>query len=277
METVTKREESKCPKCGERSGQMNNGHNRSGTQRRICSSSNATYTIKPKKHAYPEEIRNLAIKEYMMGKSARGVGKIHGMSGNNVLFWIKKQETVWISPKTDFSVFELDEIFWFIERRKSNENGINTYLMTMISRKPRQIVAFGVDKSVNSKAIQILADSVPAASEYCTDGNTVYMDVMFGDIHRRNIHDKKDTYNIESTNADLRHHIKALSRKSRCFFRTVETLNAVLSLFIDAYNKFGEMKLKSQVPVIHTSSAKASAQIPLSIFQCIRLFVTQRN
>lgn len=79
-----------CPKCGQKVGQMNNGHNRSGTQRRICSGCRASYTIDPKKKAYPEELRNIAIKEYMSGISGRGVGKIHGMSGNNVINWIKK-------------------------------------------------------------------------------------------------------------------------------------------------------------------------------------------
>jgi len=46
--------------------------------------------LEPKSRAYSEELRQIAIKEYMMGVSGRGVGKIHGMSGNNVYRWIKK-------------------------------------------------------------------------------------------------------------------------------------------------------------------------------------------
>ena len=161
---------------------------------------------------------------------------------------------MWISPRTENSAYEMDEVYWFINNRKEHENGINTYIMTMISRKPRQIVGFAVDKSVNSKALQGLVDSVAAADEYFTDGCLIYLDVLFGGRHRRNDTDKKDTHNIESTNADLRHYIKGLSRKSRCFFRSVETLKAVLSVFIDAYNKFGEAKLKHQIPVKHKSA-----------------------
>ena len=60
----------------------------------------------------------------------------------------------------------------------------------------------------------------------------VYLDVDFIGKHRRNIRDKRDTYTIEGTNADLRHCIAALGRRSRCFFRKLETLKAVLTVFI---------------------------------------------
>jgi len=160
---------------------------------------------------------------------------------------------VWISQATEFSTFELDELYWFLNERKSRHNGINTYIMTMVSRIPRQIVGFNVDKTVNAQAIQSIADSTESAERYCTDGCPTYMDVIFGGKHTRNEEDKSDTHNVESTNADLRHHIRGLSRRSRCFFRRAETLIAVLSVFIDAYNKFGEWKLKYRKPVIHKS------------------------
>lgn len=166
---------------------------------------------------------------------------------------LKKTETVWISKFTDYSAFEMDEIHWFIKRKYFTESRTNTYIMTMMSRNPRQIVGFAVDKSVNSKALQKVADSTPAAEEYFTDGCLTYLDVIFSGKHRRNADNKKDTHTIESTNSDLRHHIPGLARRSRCFFRSIETLNAVLSLFIDAYNKFGEMKFKCRVPINHKS------------------------
>jgi hypothetical protein len=126
--------------------------------------------------------------------------------------------------------------------------------MTMISRLPRQIVGFNIDKSVNKEAIQAVVDSTESADRYFSDGCLVYNDVVYGGQHIGNEEDKSDTHNIESTNADLRHYIKGLSRRSRCFFRSKETLNAVLSIFIDAYNKFGEWKLKYRKPVIHKSA-----------------------
>ena len=114
----------------------------------------------------------------------------------------------------------------------------------MISRVPRQIVAFDVDKSIQAKLIQQMVNSVPPARRYFTDGGSVYKDVDFFGRLKQNFESKRDTHNIESTNADLRHHIAGLRRKSRCFFRKLENLKTVLHVFIEAYNKFGEAKLR---------------------------------
>jgi IS1 family transposase len=177
---------------------------------------------------------------------------------------------VWISEETKFDTFELDELHSFINRAKPLDLRENTYLMTMISRTPRQIAAFDVDKSVSSARLQSMVDSVPPANRYCTDGLKIYLDVDFLGGHVYNVDDKSDTRNVESVNADLRHYIPALRRRSRCFFRTLETFYAVLSVFADAYNKFGEAKLKRQIPVQHRSACPDKRlhkfrQVPFSI------------
>ena len=61
---------------------------------------------------------------------------------------------------------------------------------------------------------------------------------------RRNIHDKSDTFTVESVNADLRHYIPILARRSRCFARKIVTLRAVVEVFVEAYNKLGIAKMK---------------------------------
>ena len=114
----------------------------------------------------------------------------------------------------------------------------------MISRIPRQIIAFDVDKSVSAKFIQRMVDSVPSAKNYFTDGCLVYKDVDFLGRLKQNFENKRDTHIIESTNADLRHYICGLARRKRTFYRNRETLKSVLWVFINAYNKFGEAKLK---------------------------------
>ena len=79
-----------CPKCGAVEHQANAGFTRSGTRRCVCFYCKYKYTLNPKRHAYSDEVKEIAIKEYFSGVSGRGVGKIHGMSGNNVYNWIKK-------------------------------------------------------------------------------------------------------------------------------------------------------------------------------------------
>ena len=160
---------------------------------------------------------------------------------------------MWISPGTKTDAYELDELYWFIERKGKRETRENIYIMTMISRNPRQIVEFAVDKSITTNVLQGIADSAPAAGKYYTDGCLTYCDVIFSGKHIRNVHDKKDTHNIESVNADLRHYLSGFARRSRCFYRNPETLTAVLAVFIDAYNKYGEAKLRYRKPVKHKS------------------------
>ncbi len=91
MKTCKIEEGKKCPRCGQSEGQAKNGKNRSGTQRILCRHCNNTYTLEPKRNAYDEETRALALKIYYAGASGRGVGKIWGMSKDNVYNWIKKQ------------------------------------------------------------------------------------------------------------------------------------------------------------------------------------------
>ena len=80
----------RCPKCGEVENQVNAGFNKSGTQRCRCNSCKGYYTLEPKRKAYSEEIRQVAVKTYYSGTSGRGVGKIFGFSKANVYNWIKK-------------------------------------------------------------------------------------------------------------------------------------------------------------------------------------------
>jgi len=90
MKTQTIDENRRCPKCGQSENQVNAGYNRSGTQRCLCKDCNYKYTLNGKTREYSEEVQKQTMKIYYSGVSARGVGKILGMSKSNVLNWIKK-------------------------------------------------------------------------------------------------------------------------------------------------------------------------------------------
>ena len=49
---------------------------------------------------------------------------------------------------------------------------------------------------------------------------------------------------LKSINANLKHYIPLLARRSRCFVRKIETLFAVVAVFGNAYNRFGMAKFK---------------------------------
>lgn len=137
---------------------------------------------------------------------------------------------------------ELDEMYWFIEQKSKSATRENVYLMTMVSRNPRQIVGFEVAQDKCAWRIQGIVDGAADAERYCTDGYVGYLDVVYPGQHVRNVRDKSDTFTVEGVNADLRHYIPLLARRSRCFARTLETLQAVIEVFVDAYNRFGQAK-----------------------------------
>ncbi len=132
---------------------------------------------------------------------------------------------------------------WYIGKKPKTETRENTYVITMVSCLPRPIVGFDAAFDKTPERIQKIVDNGPETKYYCTDGYLGYVDIVYPGKNIRNAHDKSDTFTVESINADLRHYIPILRRKSRCFPRKLETLRVVLELFVQAYNDFGIAKM----------------------------------
>lgn len=156
-------------------------------------------------------------------------------------------------------ILELDELYWFINRKPRTKTHENVYIMTMVSRGPRQIVGFDVAFDKSPARIQAMVDSCASANKYCTDGYLGYVDIAYPGKHVRNIHDKSDTFTVEGINADLRHYIPILARRSRCFARKLDTLKAVIEVFVEAYNAFGLAKHRYR-------QSHSSQHVPFSVF-----------
>ena len=172
------------------------------------------------------------------------------MNKGDIYNWIKKiltsvenltKKTVDIHSQ---EVCELDELYWFVGQKSTKDTRENVYVITAVTRNPRQIVGFDVAHDKSSERVQNIVDNAPYAEVYTTDGYQMYMDVIFPGRHVRNISNKNDTFTVEGVNADLRHYIPILARRSRCFTRTLKTLKAVVEVFVDAYNRFGMAKYK---------------------------------
>ena len=124
----------------------------------------------------------------------------------------------------------------------------------MVTRKPRQIVGFDVAYDKSEERIQKIVDSSIKAKHYYSDANPSYQDVSYFGEHFY-FRDKSHTFTVEGINSDIRKYIAALQRRSKCFFRSLETFRVVMSVFVHAYNKFGQFEfdfsyLKSAVGLI---------------------------
>lgn len=164
------------------------------------------------------------------------------------------------SPKAEIA--ELDELYWFLERKSKTVTRENIYILTMVNRMPRQLLGCVVSRDKTAAAIQQMVDAGAEAECYCTDGYVGYLDVVFPGRHIYNSRNKNDTFTVEGVNADLRHYIPTLARRSRCFPRKLENLRSVLAMFSAAYNRFGLQKQRWRS--LHPGSSPSS--IPFSFF-----------
>ena len=155
---------------------------------------------------------------------------------------------------------EVDELYWFVGRKGTSKTRENCYVIPVVSRFPRQIVGIDAAFDKSPGRIQALVDAAPPAENYATDGYLGYVDVVYPGNHIRNVSNKNDTFTVESVNADLRHYIPILRRRSRCFPRKLETLQAVLEVFAEAYNAFGAAKMK-----FRKNRALKSRELPFSV------------
>ena len=90
------------------------------------------------------------------------------------------------------------------------------------------------------------------AKFYYSDANPSYQNVSYFGKHYY-FRDKSHTFTVEGVNYDIRNYIDAFQRRSKGFFHSLNTFKAVMSIFVIAYNKFGEFK--SRFPNLKNSAS----------------------
>ena len=148
----------------------------------------------------------------------------------------------------------------------------NIYISLAVTRNPRQIVGFTLTESRSVEQMQGLVDCSPAAGAYYSDGFSMYRDLCYWGVHIV-APQKSQTYTVEGVNSDLRRYIAGFARRSKCFYRKIETIRAILTVFVAAYNRFGEYKSKHQVLARHkptsTSRLNKYSDLPLALIDFI--------
>ena len=87
------------------------------------------------------------------------------------------------------------------------------------------------------EALQAMLDRSPQAVQYYSDGYTLYEALIYTPGHHFALADKSQTYSVEADNAELRHYLARLARRSRCFSRCIHALRTAIKLFVFAWNR----------------------------------------
>ena len=109
--------------------------------------------------------------------------------------------------------------------------------MTMVERLTRCIVGWCVVWERTQDIAQALVDAAPQAVLYFSDDFSTYSTLIYTPGLHIAMPDKSQTYSVEGDNAELRHYLARLARRSRCFSRSLQALQQAVKLFVFAWNR----------------------------------------
>lgn len=196
---------------------MKAGFNHSGSQRYKCGECKRAYTPQAKERGYTQETRKLALRMYVEGNSQRAIARILSISPQSVSNWINAYEAQIPSAPMPSKpkVAELDELYTFVKQKKNK-----IYVLTVVDRATHCLLSWDAVSKRSTENLQACLERAPQARQYYSDAFPAYDNLYYGAPYEMRS-DKKETYSVEAVNADLRHYLKRLSRRSRCFFSSL--------------------------------------------------------
>jgi len=108
--------------------------------------------------------------------------------------------------------------------------------MTIVDRQTRCFLGIEPVLQRTQEVAQKLVDEAPAA-QYYSDKFHLYDRLVYRRGYHLSLKDKSETYSVEGGNAELRHYLTRLVRKSRCFSRSLAWLNRHVKAFAHAWNQ----------------------------------------
>ena len=115
-------------------------------------------------------------------------------------------------------------------------------MITIVDRTTRCFLGYKIVWERTQQAIQDMVDETVKAEHYHSDAFDTYDRLWYHGGHYEVSDGKTDTYSVEGDNAELRHYLARLARRSRCFSRCVLALEAAIRLFIYCFNQRQLMK-----------------------------------
>jgi len=106
-----------------------------------------------------------------------------------------------------------------------------------VERSTSCIIGWAVTFTCDSDIWQEVLDRSPQAGVYYSDERATYAALLYAPGLHIALPDKSQTYRVEGDNAELRHYLARLVRRSRCFSRCLKALWRAVKLFVFAWNR----------------------------------------
>jgi insertion element IS1 protein InsB len=108
--------------------------------------------------------------------------------------------------------------------------------MTLVERATSCVVGWAVGTDCGQDQWQAILDAAPSATLYYRDACPTYLALIYPTGIHVALPNKSQTSRVEGVNAELRHYLARLARRSRCFSRQLDTLRQAVKLFVYAWN-----------------------------------------
>jgi len=108
--------------------------------------------------------------------------------------------------------------------------------MTLVERYSSCILSYRIADERSEALLQAMIDEAPQAKFYYSDLFAAYRSLLYTPGIHTPMPDKSQTYRVEGDNAELRHYLARLARKSRCFSRSIHALRRAVHLFVQLWN-----------------------------------------
>lgn len=108
--------------------------------------------------------------------------------------------------------------------------------MTIVDRRTSCILGWAVEPERDLDTLQEMVDDAPQADYYYSDLFAPYRRVIYSPGLYTPVPGKSETYRVEGANAEIRHYLARLARRSRCFSRCIHALRRAIRLFVFLWN-----------------------------------------
>ena len=109
--------------------------------------------------------------------------------------------------------------------------------MTFVDRRTRCVLSWRVVDERSGAVVQEMLHESVQARTYFSDAFEAYQTALYWPADHFAMHDKSETSAVEGDNAELRHYLARLARRSRCFTRCVDALRRAIKLFVFTFNR----------------------------------------
>jgi len=99
------------------------------------------------------------------------------------------------------------------------------------------VTGWAVVRERTWEGLQEVVEAADPAPQYYSDAFPTYGTLVYYPGTHAVAPGKSQTYSVEADNAELRHYLARLGRRSRCFSRSLDALRRAVKLFVHAWNR----------------------------------------